>query len=440
MSYTRSQRNRATVSDMSDPHSDYNPHPPTPPSPPPHSATPPLPEPPVTEPPPAESSILANLPEDSALAILLTNNDPFYVHTPGKHGLDPITELTLMRSIDETIQSVPHTLITLYTHLTVAAVYERLGRDIPMEVQYTAVPNGQENPYNKQATAYGIDKLLDKASKLAPGGLPLLSHPKFNAHTYSMIQHLTGTRDNHMARLFLGSLLQTYLRNCEFLTQNKVKKGPRNQTYAAITQERLPQQPKPRRIFPLRPPQNTRYPCARCIATATILTTTEKKYTDQIQLRIRNRTLEDYEQSLPNCLRKRFHDIYITLTQGIPNHRESEGCPLSAQQEKRTAFSQAAPTRMTHEQANGLSSAVITACKQHNLCAKCGRSRTPASERFHRMCRADPRNCPPRREPDCINRTCKHTLHPMPSLWRADEFTIKCRQTDSSRTIFTPFC
>ena len=137
-----------------------------------------------------------------------------------------------------------------------------------------------------------------------------------------------------MARLFLGNLLQTYLRNCEYLTQSKPKKGPRNQTYAEISQQRLPLQRQPRKILFIRPIQNARYPCARCIATATILTTTEKKYTEELTIRIRNRTLDEYEKSLPSSLRKRFRDIYNTLTEGVPNHRESNGCPLSAQQEK----------------------------------------------------------------------------------------------------------
>ena len=91
-------------------------------------------------------------------------------------------------------------------------------------------------------------------------------------------------------------------------------------------------------------------------STATILTTTEKKCTEELTIRIPNRTLDEYEKSLPSSLRKRFRDIYNTLTEGIPNHRESDGCPLSAQQEKRAAFHQAAPSKMSPEQANGLNS------------------------------------------------------------------------------------
>ena len=444
---TRSQRNRAGAPSGPPASSNVNysipptalapsPYPPPLPPPPLHleqtmeAATSPLREPSLMEPLPAEASILSQLSEDSALAIILKSNSHFMVHDPGTNELDFPTELLIMKSLDDIIESVPNSVITLYTHLIVAATYERLGRDIPLDVQYTAIPDGQDYPYNAQATAYGIDKILDKASQLGNGRLPLLNHTKFKSNTYLSIQNRLQKKENHMARLFLGNLLQTYLRNCEYLTQSKPKKGPRNQTYAAISQQRLPLQRQPRKILFIRPIQNARYPCARCIATATILTTTEKKYTEELTIRIRNRTLDEYEKYLPSSLRKRFRDIYNTLTEGIPNHTESDGCPLSAQQEKRAAFHQAAPSKMSPEQANGLNSAIVTACKQHNLCAKCGRTRTPATERFHRTCRADPRAYPPRKEPDFINKCCRHPLHPQPSLWRSHEYTSKCRYSD----------
>ena len=401
-------------------------------------------DPQLIDPPPAEQTILSGLPEDSALATILKDNDYFHIHKPGTPPFVDFTtklhELTLMNMLDQLTGSVPYTVITLYTHLTVAAVYEKIGRDIPREMQYTAVSNGEDLPYTKQATAYGLDKLLDPMGKLKPGRLPLLNHPKFKANTYLAIQNQLELSDSTMARLFLGNLMQTHLRNCSYLTQSKTIKGPRNQTYAAIVTERLPLQNKPKRIHPLRPIQSTRYPCARCLATATILTTTEKKYTEQLQIRMRNKTLEEYTNSLPSCLRGRFRDIYNTLTQGIPNHQESAGCPLSLQEEKRTAFQQAAPNKISQEQLRAISKAVVTACKQHNLCAKCGRTRTPQTERFHRFCRADARNCPPHKTPDCFNHTCNHPLHQHPSLWRTDEFIIKCKFSDNPVAKYTPFC
>ena len=158
------------------------------------------------------------------------------------------------------------------------------------------------------------------------------------------------------------------------------------------------------------------------------------------QMDPRPKTLEEYTNSLPSCLRGRFRDIYNTLTQGIPNHQESAGCPLSLQEEKRTAFQQAAPNKISQEQLRAISKAVVTACKQHNLCAKCGRTRTPQTERFHRFCRADARNCPPHKTPDCFNHTCNHPLHQHPSLWRTDEFIIKCKFSDNPVAKYTPFC
>ena len=62
-------------------------------------------------------------------------------HEPGSKELDFATELILIKSLDDIIESVPNSVITLCTHLTVVATYERLGRDIPLDLQYTASRN-----------------------------------------------------------------------------------------------------------------------------------------------------------------------------------------------------------------------------------------------------------------------------------------------------------
>ena len=104
-----------------------------------------------------------------------------------------------------------------------------------------------------------------------------------------------------MARLFLATTLQTQPRNCHHPTQMARKTGPQNQTCAEAVDQRLEQLHRPRRI-PSAPGNvsNATYPCAGCIADATILTTAEKKYTDDLNLRIRIK----YTKSLPTCLRK----------------------------------------------------------------------------------------------------------------------------------------
>ena len=53
--------------------------------------------------------------------------------------------------------------------------------------------------------------------------------------------------------------------------------------------------------------------------------------------------LKAYEETLPRHLRSRFHDIFTELTQGLPNHQETRGCPFSSHPEKRQQFSRAAP-------------------------------------------------------------------------------------------------
>ena len=306
-------------------------------------------------------------------------------------------------------------------------------------MQYTAVAGTSPNPYNSQAKAYGLDKVLDIPGELTDGQLPLINHPSFLTTTYLTVAAELKLGPSEMAVAFLGALLQTQLRTEPLLTNMEEKRGPRMQTYAAVTGDLLSQQRKPRKIQNLRPIRSTKFPCAKCVATATILTTTEKKYTDELTVRVRNKSLEEYERSLPTCLRKKFHDTYTVLTEGIPNHQESLGCPLHANPEKRQAFHQAAPNKMTDGQRNALFSSILTACKVHHLCGRCGRIRTPKTERFHQKCSANPRNCPPLRTQECVNNTCAHGLHTQPSLCRSEEFTLQMKTYLLDYHTFNPF-
>ena len=77
---------------------------------------------------------------------------------------------------------------------------------------------------------------------------------------------------------------QTQIRNSEHLANTTKKPGSKTQTYAAVTAERLPIKHKPKSTPNLQPITQTKYPCTKYITTATILTTTEKKYTEKLEL------------------------------------------------------------------------------------------------------------------------------------------------------------
>ena len=75
---------------------------------------------------------------------------------------------------------------------------------------------------------------------------------------------------------------------------------------------------------------------------------------------------------------------------------------------------------MTDGQHNALFSSVLTACKVHHLCGRCGRIRAPKT-----ALSPNQKNCPPPQgTQECINNTCTHNLYTQPSLWRSEEFTL----------------
>ena len=270
--------------------------------------------------------------------------------------------------------------------------------------RYTA--DGPDQAYTKQAQAYGLDKLLSDLSASQPGELPLLFLPKFSSNLYLTIRNTLKLSPEEMASRFLANLLQTKIRNNKYLALIEDKHGPRLQAYAAVTSKRLPTKPKPKRIAPLQPMLNTQFPCSRCLAAATILTTTDKKYTEKIETKTRNKTVEEYTKQLPESLRTRFLELHATITDGKPNHQESLGCPLPGNAEKRLAFQQVAPNRLPDEQRKKIYPALVNACKLHHLCTRCGRPRTARNEQQHKQCSAYTKKCP-----HILRNSCKPFKH-----------------------------
>ena len=231
-----------------------------------------------------------------------------------------------------------------------------------------------------------------------------------------------------MSTCFLTTLLQTQLRNSEHFSQTSKKPGSKAQTYAAVTADRLPIRHKPKSIPALQPMKETKYPCAKCIVTATMLTTTEKKYTEKLNIAPRYKTIEAYEETLPKQLRARFVATFKEITQGYPNHQESRGCPFSSHPEKRQQFHKAAPNPPTDITAADRYQAVVESCKAFKLCAKCGRDRTPANEKKHKQCSTHSKTCHLSWTPQCKTDSCNHPEHTTQSIWRSEEFTLQAEE------------
>ena len=254
--------------------------------------------------------------------------------------------------------------------------------------------------------------------------LPLLQLPEFKSETYKVITSILKLTKREMATRFLTTLLQTQIRNNEFLANIPKKSGPQRHTYAAKTTERLPINPKPRVIPPNQPISETKFPCTRCLITATILTTTNQKYTKPLNLKPRFKSTQEFSETLPQSLRPTFNSIFNELTQGFPNHSETRACPFASQPEIRQNFHRIAPNKHPLQSNIETYKSVVQACKNCNLCAKCGRPRNLANERAHQTCSTNYKQCPARKTQDCKSKTCNHPIHPLKSIWRTDEVTL----------------
>ena len=171
-------------------------------------------------------------------------------------------------------------------------------------MQYVAKLDTKNNPYQKQLQAYGLDLLLTDAEDENEHELPLLNLPEFNSEAYQNIKLSLKLNETQTFKRVLTTLLQTQIRNNEFLANISKKAGPQKHSYAAKTAERLPINPKPK-IIPTSTPINiAKFPCTRCLVTATILTTTKTTYTKPLTLKPRFKTAEEFAETLPTELRK----------------------------------------------------------------------------------------------------------------------------------------
>ena len=170
-----------------------------------------------------------------------------------------------------------------------------------------------------------------------------------------------------MAKQFLTTLLQTQIRNNEYLANISKKAGPQKHSYAAKTAERLPIDPKPKTIPTATPINKTKYPCTRCLITATILTTSKGKYTQPLTLKPRFKTAKEFANTLPTNLRTTFLELFTELTQGLPNHSERKACPFASQPEIRECFQRNAPNKTPIQSTRQTYKSVVEACKTCNI-------------------------------------------------------------------------
>ena len=193
--------------------------------------------------------------------------------------------------------------------------------------------------------------------------LPLLNLPEFKSEAYTGMRLTLKISEKAMAKRFLTTLLQSHIRNNEHLATIQKKSGPQKQSYAAKTAERLSIQPKPK-IIPVKQPLNSaKYPCTRCLITATILTTTNEKYCQPLTLKPRFKTAEEFAESLPTTLRHTFTGIFEEITQGYPNHFERRRCPFASQPEVRENFQRVAPNKAPLQTARQTYKKIVEACK-----------------------------------------------------------------------------
>ena len=388
---------------------------------------------------PHASQLVESLPPTSQLYEILTTNE-YIPLLPPNAKLTISDRVHLSTIADPLLHSVPHSITSFYIKLLIAACYEHLNLDIPYEVQYVAKSDNKNSPYQQQLKAYGLDLLLTRADDETQSnhGFPLLNLPEFNSEGYQTIKLSLKLNNTQIAKRVLTTLLQTQIRNNEFLANISKKSGPQKHSYAAKTAERLPINPKPK-IIPNSTPLNiAKFPCTRCLVTATILTTTKDKYTKPLTLKPRFKTAEEFAETLPTELRKTFNDIFTEITQGLPNHSERKACPFASQPEIRECFQRSAPNKTPIQSTRQTYKCVVEACKSCNLCAKCGRPRNINNERHHQQCSTNYKQCPARKTNECKEKTCNHPPHPIKSAWRSEEINIQAdtKQLEKNNTNF----
>ena len=184
---------------------------------------------------------------------------------------------------------------------------------------------------------------------------------------------------------------------------------------------------------------NTQYPYSRCLAAATILTITDQKYTDKIEAKTSNRSVEDYAKQLPESLRTRFIQIHATITEGKPNHQESRGCPLSSYAEKGLHFNKSRPTNSLTSSAKRFTHPSCTLANYIRF-VLAPVARGQRNEQQHKHCSAYTKTCPPKRTAACLANTCEHPRHEVPTIWLTEDLSMQVVGKLLPTTQYHPFC
>ncbi|KAI6649852.1 hypothetical protein LOD99_6402 [Oopsacas minuta] len=283
---------------------------------------------------------------------------PSYTHFPAAGGLPP----RLSKFFDELLPNICNLSIS--------------EGESPAATAASLLPTNSPLRTNSQTTScnkHEAEQLLPTSSRSSSKSKSVDEEPidisiQIQAPTCSTLPNTntktkTSTRGNpqHLSNLPETCALYTILNTDETQT-NKLCSSSQRKTPVAAKLKKIPN---------LQPIVPTKYPCAKCLTKATILTTTDKRYTDKLTVAPRFKSLAEYTKTLPLALRKQFLDTFQAITQGYPNHQEIKGCPLATHPEKRSNFYKVAPNKAPASQQTNIYPQLVTACKAINMCAKC---------------------------------------------------------------------
>ena len=191
--------------------------------------------------------------------------------------------------------------------------------------------------------------------------------------------------------------------------------------------------------FPVSPSPYTLYACPKCLATLTLLTTTEYGYTRKFYTRLVYQNCKTYSESLPELLRPTFNKLYnLYKPLNDPEfHTPGNACPghtldFPGEDAEEKASHHAA---LYCVQAHSVNRVVEEACNRHRLCYCCGRERIGQFQdpESHLSCMSQGKTCKhPLTSPACIANTCCHPYLPNNSLWHADAFQFHLQNSPYS--------
>ena len=98
---------------------------------------------------------------------------------------------------------------------------------------------------------------------------------------------------------------------------------------------------------------------------------------------------------------------------------------FASQPEIRETIHRIVPIKNPAQSAGETHKHLVEACKNCNLCAKCGRPRNVNNDKHHQACFTNHGQCLPQKTTECRNNSCSHPLHPIQLIWRFEEISFQ---------------